>query len=133
MLVSRGGGFGESPAVAGAAFLGTAVWLGGGAGSARHESPFDHLQVAVRGMLEDRRSQAVADRRNLAQALVLDAVLVANLGHLAGRALDPPAAGMQHVLAIRFEHGLDQRHPSTRPNRPSADRDLPDGDRTKDV
>src|SRR5579871_652649 len=87
MLVSRGGGFGESPAVAGAAFLRTAIWLGGGAGSARHESPFDHLQVAVRGMLEDRRSQAVADRRN----------------------------------------------PPTRPNRPSADRNLPDGDRTKDV
>ena len=85
-------------------------------------------------MLEDGRHQAVSGLGNLVVlALVPGAVLVTYLRHLAGRALDPPPARVEHVLAVGFEHGLDQRYPPARPYRPGPDRDLPDGDRPQDV
>jgi len=52
---------------------------------------------------------------------------------LAVRDRDPPAPGVQHLLAVCLHDSLQQRHPPARPDRAGAHGELRDGHRAEDV
>ena len=52
---------------------------------------------------------------------------------LAVRDRDPPAPGVQHLLAVCLQDSLKQRHPPARPDRAGAYGELRDGHRAEDV